>query len=323
MESTAIYYNPAFLRHDTGSHPENAERLAAIVAALRSAPFANELAWPEFEPAGIEEIKTIHDEAYIARVHDQCIAGGGRLDPDTVVSPDSWDAATLAAGAVLAAVDAVMGKTYRTAFCAVRPPGHHAEADKAMGFCLFNNIAIGARRAVARHKAQRVAIIDFDVHHGNGTQHAFYEDPSVYYISTHLAGHYPGTGWENETGSGAGIGTTMNIPLQAGCGDAEYMEKLEGEIIPTLEKYRPELILLSAGFDAHMADPLGGMALSTQGYHRITQAIAGLADSVCGGRIVSALEGGYDPAALAQSAAAHVAGLMGPGPKKNGVLYTL
>ena len=310
-KSAAIYYSPVFLRHDTGAHPENARRLEAIVAALKNAPFAGELAWPQFPPASEEDLKTNHTPGHAARVKDACIAGGGMLDPDTVVCPWSFDAAELAAGAVCAAVDGAMSGAHTVAFCAVRPPGHHAEAGRAMGFCLFNNIAIGARRALARHGIRRVAIIDFDVHHGNGTQHSFYEDPSVFFVSTHLAGHYPGTGWENETGAGAGLGTTMNVPLEPGCGDDEYMGILEERIIPTLRKWRPELVMISAGFDAHEADPLGGMALTTEGYGRISHAIGALADEACGGRVVSVLEGGYNLAALAGSAVAHVAGLTG------------
>ncbi|MDH4183092.1 MAG: histone deacetylase [Nitrospinota bacterium] len=311
MNKSAIFYHPAFLLHDTGPHPETAARLNSITGYLKKAPFASQLAWPSFNPASYEDITAIHSAGHFSHVRNVCQTGGGYLDADTVVCQDSWEAALLAAGAACSAAEGALGGEHKTAFCAVRPPGHHAEAARAMGFCLFNNIAIAARKVTRGGQARRVAIIDFDVHHGNGTQHAFYDDPSVYFVSLHLAGHYPGTGWEGETGEGEGAGTTMNLPMEAGSGDADYLYLLERHVLPALDKYRPELILLSAGFDAHVADPLGGMAISTEGYYQITRAITGLADEVCGGRVVSVLEGGYNITALGESARAHVRALLG------------
>ncbi|MDH5637336.1 MAG: histone deacetylase [Nitrospinota bacterium] len=311
MKPAAVFYHPASLLHDTGSHPENPARLISIVDTLKHSSFAEKLAWPKFGPVSMEDLTAIHTEKHVAYIQEGCQGGGGNLDPDTVVCPASWEAALLAAGAACAAVDAVMKGEYSSAFCSVRPPGHHAEPARAMGFCLFNNIAVAARRAITKGLASRVAIIDFDVHHGNGSQAAFYEDPNVFFVSLHLAGNYPGTGWTDETGVGDGIGTTLNIPMSAGSGDQEYLDHLDTIVLPAVRKYGPDLILVSAGFDAHAADPLGGMFLSTQGYYKITSAIKSLADEVCHGKVVSVLEGGYNIKALGDSAEAHVKALLG------------
>ncbi|MDH5509536.1 MAG: histone deacetylase [Nitrospinota bacterium] len=311
MKPAAVFYDPAFLLHDTGAHPENPARLTSIVDTLKHSSFAQRLAWPKFGPASLEDLTAVHTEKHVAYIQASCLGGSGNLDPDTVVCPASWEAAKLAAGAACAAVNMVMKGEYGSAFCAVRPPGHHAEPARAMGFCLFNNIAVAARRAITSGLAKRVAIIDFDVHHGNGTQAAFYEDPNVFFVSLHLAGHYPGTGWTDETGAEAGIGTTLNIPMSAGSGDQEYMDHLETIALPAVKKFGPNLIMVSAGFDAHAADPLGGMSLSTQGYYNITSTIKSLADEVCDGKVVSVLEGGYNIKALCDSAEAHVKALLG------------
>jgi len=311
MKPVAVFYHPAFLLHDTGAHPENPARLISIVDSLKHSPFASSLDWPGFGPVSMEDLTAIHTEKHVAFIQESCMAGGGNLDPDTVVCRDSWEAALLASGAACAAVDTVMAGAHGSAFCAVRPPGHHAEPGRAMGFCLFNNVAVAARRAITKGLARRVAIIDFDVHHGNGTQKAFYEDPDVLYVSLHLAGHYPGTGWPGEKGSGEGTGTNLNIPMSGGSGDREYMDCMETLVLPAVENHAPDLILLSAGFDAHAADPLGGMSVSTQGYYQMTGDIKSMAPGICHGRVVSLLEGGYNIKALGDSAVAHVQALSG------------
>lgn len=310
MLKTAIFYDPVFLKHDTGAHPENPERLRAVIPALKSAPFADRLEWITPVPASCEQLEAVHDRSYIRFVEERCLAGAGSLDADTIICPGSWLSATTAAGALIQAVDLVMDKSHATAFCPVRPPGHHAEKDRAMGFCLFNNIAIGVRHAQKAHGAQKIAVIDFDVHHGNGSQNAFYDDPSLFFVSLHQAHHYPGTGMESERGGAGAEGTNMNIPMLSGAGDEEYYEKFDGQIIPALVKFKPEIIFISAGFDAHIDDPLAGLSLTAEGYAGITKRILDLA----GPRpVVSALEGGYNIDALKESVLAHVAELAKPG----------
>lgn len=234
------------------------------------------------------------------------------LDPDTWVSPRSYEVARLAVGGVLAAVDAVMEGRAHNAFAAVRPPGHHALPERAMGFCLFHNVAIGARYAQGRYGLRRALIIDWDVRHGNGTQEIFYEDPEVLYFSTHQYPHYPGTGAAGETGEGRGIGTTLNVPLQAGSGDPEILKAFREKLLPAAKGFRPDFIFISAGFDAHREDPLGGLAVSTGGFSRLTELVRGIAEEECGGRLVSALEGAYTLSSLSASVAAHLLALMSP-----------
>jgi acetoin utilization deacetylase AcuC-like enzyme len=231
------------------------------------------------------------------------------LDGDTTASPGSGEAALRAAGALIAAIDAVINGEAANAFCAVRPPGHHAESDQAMGFCLFNNVAIGAAHARQAHGLERVAVIDFDVHHGNGTQHMFEQDPGLFYASTHQWPLYPGTGAPEEQG----CGNILNVPLPPGAGSAEFREAMAEIVLPVLDQFGPDLVIISAGFDAHAADPLAMLELVEADYAWVTKALAELAWTHCGGRVVSALEGGYDLAALARSAAAHVRSLMNAG----------
>jgi len=228
------------------------------------------------------------------------------LDPDTVASPGSWDAARYAVGAVTEAIDRIMAGSLNSAFCAVRPPGHHALSDRAMGFCLFNNVAIGARYAQRRHRLVRILIIDWDVHHGNGTQAVFEEDPSVLYFSTHQYPFYPGTGAATETGEGRGQGFTMNVPLSAGTGDAAYIAVFEQQLLPRALAYRPDCVLISAGFDAHYADPLAQMQVTEAGYRRMTQVVKEIAATCCAQRLIAVLEGGYNLDALGRSVEAHV-----------------
>lgn len=305
--SVVIYTHPAGLEHDTGpGHPERIDRLRAVLDALDHPDFAA-LERREAPVAERAQLELCHTPTYIDAVHAKAPAEGfTRLDPDTVMSPGSLDAALRAAGAACAAVDAVLNGDVRRAFCAVRPPGHHAEAGRAMGFCIFSNLAIAARHALNAHGLARVAVVDFDVHHGNGTQHLFQDDPALGFFSTHQYPFYPGTGGREETG----VGNIHNEPLPAGAGSAQFRRAYREVLLPALEAWRPELLLISAGFDAHARDPLAEINLEADDFAWLTGELAALAERHCGGRIVSALEGGYDLRALAESTGAHLRALM-------------
>ncbi len=305
--TTLIYSHQACLEHDPGSyHPESPDRLRAVLTALDQDAFSRARR-REAPRAEIDEVARVHLRAYIEAVLAAVPRRGhAALDADTVLSPRSGEAALRAVGAVCAAVDAVVAGDADNAFCAVRPPGHHAEADHAMGFCLFNSVAIGAQRARQLHGLERAAIIDFDVHHGNGTQAIFENNPHVFYASTHQAPLYPGTGARSETG----VGNIVNVPLRPMSGSAEFRHAFNEFILPALEDFRPDFILVSAGFDAHRADPLAQLMLVEADYAWVTERLMACAARHCEGRIVSSLEGGYDLDALAASAAAHVAALM-------------
>ena len=294
-------YDPIYLKHDTGQHVEVAARLEAIISHLEQTGLKSQLTLIEPRPASVEELSLVHQKQYIEQVQEVAGRGGGWLDPDTVVSPDSYDVALYAAGGVIRAVEAVMDGEVGSAFALVRPPGHHATSQQAKGFCLFNNIAIATQHALAEYNLERVLIIDFDVHHGNGTQAAFYDNPRVMYISTHEYPFYPGTGSIEETGGRAAEGTNINIPLPAGCSDDEYLAVFEQIIVPAGKRFNPQLILVSAGSDLHWADPLAMMEVSVTGFGKIAGIIKGLADELCGGRLVFTLEGGYNLNALAAS----------------------
>lgn len=312
MANVGLVYDSLYLEHDTGAgHPERSERLSAIVSSLHEAGLWQKLTQIEATDATLDDLELVHDESLIDAIHRFADAGGGYIDPDTVVSPRSYDIALRAVGGCLRAVDAVWSRRMGSAFCLVRPPGHHATPDRAMGFCLFNNVAIAARYSIAKYDLERVAIVDFDVHHGNGTQDAFYADPSVLYFSTHQYPYYPGTGHWQEHGAGAGAGTTLNVPLPAGCGDVEYRRVFAEIMTPALKRFRPQLMLISAGFDAHFSDPLAQMRLSARGYYDLASTLKSLADELCSGRVVVALEGGYDLTALAWSVRACVDVLLG------------
>ena len=296
-----LVYDPIYLEHDTGDHVENSRRLVEAMSRLKETRIKEKLTCLPPRPASLEELEMVHAPEYISYVKNKAEKGGGWLDPDTVMSPKSYEAALYAAGGVLVAVEAVMKREVGNAFALVRPPGHHAVRDRAMGFCIFNNVAIGARFALDKFKLRRVLIADFDVHHGNGTQDAFYADPKVLYFSTHQYPHYPGTGWIDETGTGEGEGTTVNFPMAAGWGDEECLRAFNEVLVPVARRFQPELILVSAGFDAHWADQLAMMRLTITGFAQIAIMLKELAAELCRGRLIFALEGGYNLQVVAGS----------------------
>jgi acetoin utilization deacetylase AcuC-like enzyme len=309
---TGFIYHQDYLKHNTGqAHPESSKRLAHLLENLKNTELWKELELLKPGNPSSKWIKLIHSPAYIKSIEEACQNGVETLDADTTISKDSYDVALLAIGGVLAGVDAVIKKEVRNAFCAVRPPGHHAEYERAMGFCIFNNTAVAARYVQKKHDLKKVLIVDWDAHHGNGSQNAFYEDPSVYYFSVHQFPHYPGTGKEDETGEEEGTGFTLNMPMAAGSGDVEYLEAFQSILYPAAQKFSPDFILISAGFDGHKDDPLSNLNLTADGYEKLTQIILNLAEECCEGRLVSILEGGYDLRAFSESVEAHLSGLMG------------
>ena len=310
MAKTLLFDHPVCADHDPGArHPESGARLRAIEAALAHESFAD-LERREAPVGAPDMLAWAHDKALVDAILAN-VPGEGRvaIDADTVMSPASGEAARRAAGAVAAAVDAVLGGEADNAFCAVRPPGHHAEPGRSMGFCLFNNVVIGAERARRTHGLTRVAVVDFDVHHGNGTQAAFERDGDLFFGSTHQSPLYPGTGAASETG----VGNIVNAPLSPGTASEGFRDAMESRLLPALRAFRPELILISAGFDAHRDDPLANLELVEEDYGWITTQLTRLAGELCDGRVVSTLEGGYDLRALGASAAAHVEALMAAG----------
>lgn len=328
----AFVSSPSFVEHDTGPHhPERPDRLRALYRALHAAGLVATDPFPDFQldlgavqkqPRGLLELAplpadekwllAVHPQKHLDRVRHVSQVGGGVLDlGDTPVCPRSYDLALLSAGALLTAADAVASGKCRRAFAAGRPPGHHAEPDRAMGFCLFSNIAIAARYLQRHHGVGKIAIVDFDVHHGNGTQAVFEADPSVFFVSLHQHPRtcYPGTGYEWEKGVGPGTGYTLNLPMTPGSGDDQYLETLRDRVLPVLDAFKPEFLLISAGFDAHADDPLAHIELSESGFEQITRLLVQLANHHCQGKILSALEGGYDLRALARSALKHLTAL--------------
>jgi acetoin utilization deacetylase AcuC-like enzyme len=300
--TTAYVYDPLYLAHRLSGHVESPERLERVIKTLEQEGLFERLSALEPTPATEAEIELVHSRAYRLRVQQVSARGGGQLDPDTYVNENSYEAGLLAAGGVNVAVRAVLHNEIGNAFCLVRPPGHHATPDRGMGFCLFNNVAVAARVAQKESGLERVMIVDLDVHHGNGTQDIFFQDPSVLYFSTHQYGYfYPGTGHWRETGRGQGDGTTVNIPLPAGVGDNGYNTVFRSLLWPVARRFRPQLILVSAGFDAHWGDPLAAMLLSLTGYANLVRELCLIAQSLCDGRIVFALEGGYHLEVLACS----------------------
>jgi len=310
MNKTGYASDPFYLRHETEPHPENPGRLTAIQNRLESSEFYNNLIPIQPRKATAEEIGLVHDTGYVASVKQSCADQVRNLDADTVISSDSYDAALLSAGAGISAIDQLIDGNIHNAFCAVRPPGHHAEHDHAMGFCLFNNVGVAARYAQKTKGLIKIFIFDWDVHHGNGSQHSFYSDPSIYYSSMHQYPFYPGTGAGEETGTGDGLGTTLNLPMDAYSDDDDYLSAIENKLIPEIQHYKPDLIIISAGFDAHQNDPLAQIQLTTECFGKMTELLMGIARDVCDGRLLSMLEGGYDYDALSGSVQLHMQTLL-------------
>ena len=309
---TAILYAHLFKQHDTGpGHPESPERCDAVMHGLERTGLKDRLLALAPRMAGNEEVLACHTESYLRTVRRDVASGADALSTgDTAVGPRSFEAALYAAGGVLEAVDAVFASRAKNAFCVVRPPGHHATPDRGMGFCIFNNVALAARYAQRKHGIEKVLIVDWDVHHGNGTQEIFYADPSVFYFSTHQWPWYPGTGSAEETGAGEGMGTTLNCPFPAGAGRKEIVEQaFRGKLLPAADRFKPDLVLISAGFDSRAGDPLGGFRLADEDFADLTLLALQVARSHAGGRLVSALEGGYALDGLASASAAHVRAL--------------
>jgi acetoin utilization deacetylase AcuC-like enzyme len=312
MPDTLLLADPQCKQHLTGpGHPERPERFDAIIQALERASLTQKFGKVASRPATDDEIALCHSAAYIRVVRHDIATGARELSTgDTNVSPKSLDVALRTVGGVLNAIDAVMERRARNSFCVVRPPGHHATPNRGMGFCIFNNVAIAARHAQRKHKAKRVLIADWDVHHGNGTQDIFYSDGSVFYFSTHQSPWYPGTGAASETGEGAGKGTTLNCPFPAGAGRKEILGAFRNQLVPAADKFKPDLVLISAGFDSRMGDPLGRFTLSDEDFAELTTVILEIAARHAGGRLVSVLEGGYNLSGLASAAISHVKALL-------------
>jgi len=305
-----LYHHPDFARHDTKSHPESVARITHVNQMLVDSGWVAKCTVPNWSIASAEQCQRNHSAAYLTELEDWCQHDVGRVEVDTVVSVGSWQAATLAAGAVCDAVERVVAKEDTTAFCAIRPPGHHAMPKSAMGFCLLNNIAIGALHARALG-LNKVLIVDWDVHHGNGTQATFWEDPSVGFVSIHRFPFYPGTGTADETGSDRARGTKVNIPVAANVAANEFLKRLYDATEKLANAMKPDLIMLSAGFDAHRNDPVGGLTLESEHYQQAGEWIVQLARQHCGGKLISILEGGYHLKHMPECVDAHLRGIQG------------
>ena len=305
-----LFTDPRFERHETGAHPEAPARTRAIRERLAQSGHAARCRDGETRRASEEDLRRVHATQMVSRVRKLAEAGGGRVDADTVVSAESFDIALLAAGTAMAAVDAVVTSDDQRAFCAVRPPGHHATKDQAMGFCLANNVAVAAAHARATHDIERVLIVDWDVHHGNGTQDIFYEDRHVGFFSAHRYPFYPGTGSAEERGRGDGTGTTWNLPVEMGTSREQYRTRFEKMLTEAADTMQPQLVILSAGFDAHRLDPIGSLGLETEDFGTLREMVIGVSEQYADGRLVSVLEGGYHIEALADSVQIHVERLL-------------
>ncbi len=309
---TALVYDDVYLRHETGGHPECADRLRLTCAHLKKTGVWDKLLHVKPRQATQDELAYVHTRSHIDTVRQVAEGGGGYLDMDTVVSEGSYEAALLAAGGVMSAIDAVLAGKAEDGVCLVRPPGHHATTAHGMGFCLFNNIAIGARHLQRKHGIERVLIVDWDVHHGNGTQDAFYDDPGVLFFSTHRFPFYPGTGRESETGNGKGKGFTINRPVGYDISREDFIKAFQAVIEGPATEFKPGFVLISAGFDAYVNDPIGALCLEVEDYRTLTQIVKKLALKHCGGRAVSTLEGGYSLRALPLCVEAHIQGFSTP-----------
>jgi acetoin utilization deacetylase AcuC-like enzyme len=312
--TTAFVYHPLYLEHQQWGHPESPERLTRIMAALNASPLKARLTRLEPQPISVERLQRVHTPSYVAHIHDLAIGGGdaGR-GGETFVCAESYDAAVLAAGGLVTLVEAIVRRDVSNGFALVRPPGHHASSDQGEGFCLFNNVAVAARVARDELGIKRVLIVDWDLHHGQGTQYTFYDDPTVMYFSTHQWGIYPGTGHWSETGRGKGEGTTINVPLPAGIGDVGYARIFDELLIPLAQRFNPELILVSAGYDTHWSDPLGSMTVTVAGYGTMAHKLVALANELpeARGRVAFTLEGGYNLDAIAYGALATLGAMVG------------
>lgn len=306
---TLFYYNPTLLRHETGDHPEQPRRLLAVLERIEPDPRYSGLVRPAWNPAQEAWLTAVHDPQYLAAMDRLAESGGGQPEADTRVSPASMLAARLAAGAVCDAARRVVGGESSTAFCLIRPPGHHALAAGPMGFCLLNHAAIAARYAQQVLGLERVLVVDWDVHHGNGTQDIFYRDGGVGFFSAHRSPFYPGTGDADETGAGPGLGATLNLPLPFGTRRSDYLHRFAGGLQDFADRIRPQLVIVSAGFDAHREDPVGSLGLESEDFAELTELVLGVARIHAGGRVVSLLEGGYNPPRLAECVAAHLSEL--------------
>lgn len=309
---TVLFSDPVFQEHQTGHHVETPARLRSILARLEKSGLLRDCVPGTIRPLTDEEVLRIHDRKLLDRVRAAAEAGGGCLDPDTVVSPESFRVALLAGGAAAAAVDAVLAGPQKKALCLIRPPGHHATPHTSMGFCLFNNIALAAEHARRVHGLSRILIVDWDVHHGNGTQDIFYADAHVGFLSIHRYGHgfYPGTGNWDETGTGPGLGSNFNVPVRFGTGRRDYLDLFRKSVESAADKIMPELLLVSAGFDAHRRDPIGSLGLESEDFGEMTHLLVDVASTWCEGRLVSCLEGGYNLDALAESVQVHLEHLL-------------
>ncbi len=307
---TLLYYDPIFQEHVTGDHPENPRRLSAVMQNLHFVGLDSLCARPAWQPATVEQLSYVHTAEYIASVERFATAGGGQIEADTRVCPRSYEVARLGAGAVCNAVGQILSGADKNAFCLVRPPGHHALANAAMGFCLFNNVAIGARAAQREHGLERVLIVDFDVHHGNGTQDIFYEDSSVGFFSMHRFPFYPGSGAASERGSGAGVGATWNLPIAANTPASEQLARFADELGQFADRIQPQVVLLSAGFDSHQDDPVGGLGLANDDFRSLTKTVMEISRKHASERLISVLEGGYNPQALADCVEIHIEQLL-------------
>ena len=304
-----IFTNPRFRDHDTGQHPESAKRLTTLDRHLETTGWLQRCRQGTVRDISMDQLSAVHAADQIDAAQSLAASGGGKLDADTVLSKHSYDVAILAAGTAVSAVDVVMSGQDKHALCLIRPPGHHATGDTSMGFCLFNNVAIAARYAQTKYHADRVLIIDWDVHHGNGTQDIFYNDPSVFFFSIHRYPFYPGTGDRDETGTGRGLGSTLNVPVTFGTSRLEYLDMFSRGLEKAVSAAKPDLIIVSAGFDAHADDPVGNLGLASEDFATMTQKVIDAAKVSAGSRIVSCLEGGYNVNALADSVVSHIATL--------------
>ncbi|MGD0899886.1 MAG: histone deacetylase [Thermoguttaceae bacterium] len=309
---TLLYDDPCFLGHATGQHPERAARLRAIAERLQATGLGDRCVRPELKPCDRRRLARVHSPKYIDEIWALAKSGGGYVDADTIVSPASYDVALMAAGSVVDAVERVLRGEDRTALCLVRPPGHHAMVDRAMGFCLFNNIAIGAKVAAEEFRLDRILIVDFDIHHCNGTQATFWEDPRVGLLSIHRWPFYPGTGSEDEEGGGRARGTKLNLPIEFGTPREDTLAAFASNLQKFADRMKPQLVLASAGFDAHVKDPVGNLGLETEDFVTITDLILEVARAHSGGRLVSVLEGGYNPPVLAECVGDHLQRMLEP-----------